>query len=145
MRKRDLLTTALCLSALVMSSPAFAARVDYVDAAVSGNSYSITETTISGNSTEGMGGAYWFTDSNATSTERSPLNVAISNTVFENNQATGSGYGGVIFVSKGSVEIDNGTFKTNKTGWDCGSILTKTSYRGKPDSWPENFLNNSLF
>lgn len=38
MRKRDLLTTALCLSALVMSSPAFAARVDYVDAAVSGNS-----------------------------------------------------------------------------------------------------------
>lgn len=145
MRKRDLLTTALCLSALVMSSPAFAARVDYVDAAVSGNSYSITETTISGNSTEGMGGAYWFTDSNATSTERSPLNVAISNTVFENNQATGSGYGGVMYVANGTVNIDNGTFKTNTAGWDGGAISTRTPYGGTPDSGPKLVINNSLF
>ena len=145
MRKRDLLTTALCLSALVMSSPVFAARVDYVDAAVSGNSYSITETTISGNSTEGMGGAYWFTDSNATSTERSPLNVAISNTVFENNQATGSGYGGVMYVANGTVNIDNGTFKTNTAGWDGGAISTRTPYGGTPDSGPKLVINNSLF
>lgn len=145
MRKRDLLTTALCLSALVMSSPAFAARVDYVDAAVSGNSYSITEKTISGNSTEGMGGAYWFTDSNATSTERSPLNVAISNTVFENNQATGSGYGGVMYVANGTVNIDNGTFKANTAGWDGGAISTRTPYGGTPDSGPKLVINNSLF
>ena len=145
MRKRDLLTTALCLSALVMSSPAFAARVDYVDAAVSGNSYSITEKTISGNSTEGMGGAYWFTDSNATSTERSPLNVAISNTVFENNQATSSGYGGVMYVANGTVNIDNGTFKANTAGWDGGAISTRTPYGGTPDSGPKLVINNSLF
>lgn len=137
--KKKLLATAILLSLTALNMTEARQVID------SNTSYSITNTTVTNQSSSGMGGAYQFIDSTSTTSGRSPLSIAISNTVFENNSATGSGYGGSIFAQDGTITIDNSTFNNNIASWDGGAISTATPYGGSPDSGPKLVINNSIF
>lgn len=52
----------------------------------------------------------------------------ISETTFSQNKATGSGYGGAIFNSKGILTINDSTFTDNEATWDGAAISSATSY-----------------
>ena len=56
----------------------------------------------------------------------------ISEATFSQNKATGSGYGGAIFNSKGILTVNNSTFSDNEATWDGAAISSATSYiKGK--------------
>lgn len=140
-KKNSLLVTALLVSSLTI--PQFALCEKALSAIIQENT-TITGN-ISGQSSTNYGGAYLIIDPNSTTTERSDLNVAINNAVFESNKATGSGYGGAIFVQDGTVTINNSTFSNNNATWDGGAISSATPHGGSPDSGPKLVINNSIF
>ena len=138
-KKRKLLATAIILSAFAMNMTEARQVID------SNTSYSIADTTVSSQTGSGFGGAYQFIDNKSDPSVRSPLNVAISNTVFENNNATGSGYGGSIFIQDGTVNIDNSTFQNNIASWDGGAISTSFPDKIPANAGPKLVINNSSF
>lgn len=138
-KKRKLLATAIILSAFAMNMSEARQVID------SNTSYSIADKTVSSQTGNGFGGAYQFIDNKSDPNIRSPLNVAISNTVFENNNATGSGYGGSFFVQDGTVNIDNSTFQNNIANWDGGAISTSFPDKIPANAGPKLVINNSTF
>ncbi len=145
MRKRNncLLATALVLSSLTLSSVVYAGTITS-NTTISGNVSSHQNEGSTGN--YNRGGAYNINDPNAPEGERSPLEVTISNAVLENNSVTGNGYGGVVFVGDGTLNVINSTFRGNHASWDGGAISSASPYyRDNASSGPKLVISNSLF
>lgn len=73
---------------------------------------SVVDTTFSGNSSSGDGGAIHSASSNHA--------IRIRRSTFENNEAAGSG--GAAFLSGSDVQITNSTFHGNAAGDDAGAL-----------------------
>jgi len=142
--------SALLVSAMMLSFAATSASaVTVID---SNLTYQITGE-VKNQTGDSRGGAYMLNDTTTVGAVRSPLVTTVNNAVFDTNTvsaAAGDGYGGAIFLRRGTLNINGSEFLNNSASEDGGAISTVMPLRDAssavvPHSGPLLVIDNSLF